>query len=34
MHDHHEETKQSSRTLLKTMAVVFLLAFVIAVLLR
>ena len=34
MHDHHEETQKSSRTLLKTMAVVFIVAFVVAALIR
>ncbi|MFM1787779.1 MAG: hypothetical protein RLZZ166_246 [Pseudomonadota bacterium] len=34
MHDHHEETQKSSKTLLKTMAVVFIVALIIAVLIR
>jgi flagellar basal body-associated protein FliL len=34
MHDHHEETQKSSKTLLKTMAVVFIVAFVVAALIR
>ncbi len=34
MHDHHDETQKSSKTLLKTMAVVFIVALVIAVLIR
>ncbi len=34
MHDHHDETQKSSKTLLKTMAVVFIVAFVVAALIR
>ena len=34
MHDHHQETQKSSKTLLKTMAVVFIVAVVIAALIR
>ena len=34
MHDHHEETQKSSKTLLKTMAVVFIVALAIAALIR